>query len=274
MTYILKHLRQSAVLAGVAISVLSATSAGAEDALFIDKDGIHAGANLHMDGSLNFGNRTAPLITLWDPYYVVGIQDWSMYFRTDRNFVWYRGGSHSATALDAGTGGTTLMSLSSAPAKGKGTLDVNGLITGKGAVPIGAILMWSGNPASLPAGWVLCDGQNNTPNLSGRFVVGYQANKPDYAMKQTGGEEKHTLTVAEMPSHNHGAAGEHTHKISASQGGWAFDLVQSGDIHKTPIFKTKTDADGIHTHNSEGGGQPHENRPPYFTLAYIMFTGK
>ena len=69
MTYILKHLRQSAVLAGVAISVLSATSAGAEDALFIDKDGIHAGANLHMDGSLNFGNRTAPLITLWDPYY-------------------------------------------------------------------------------------------------------------------------------------------------------------------------------------------------------------
>lgn len=269
MTRIPQHLRKPAVAAGLAIGVLFAASASAQDALAIDKDGIHAGANL------NFGNRVAPLITLWNPTYTIGIQPSTMYFRTDKRFIWYQKGDHSGTELDPGTGGRALMTLSSAPAAGKGTLDVNGLITGKGAVPIGAILMWSGDPASLPAGWALCDGQNNTPNLSGRFIVGYQSGNPAYAMQQTGGAEKHSLTLAEMPPHNHGAAGEHRHTIWASGYGWAFPTVQSGDLKSTKDSNTATtDPAGTHTHNTEGGGQPHENRPPYYTLAYIIFTGK
>ncbi|HWL56260.1 MAG TPA: hypothetical protein VNQ78_06230 [Paracoccus sp. (in: a-proteobacteria)] len=268
MDFIRQKIRKRFAATALAIGTLCATPTTAQDALAIDKDGIHAGANL------NFGNRLAPLITLWNPTYTIGIQPGTMYLRTNKRFIWYQSGTHSNTEFDAG-GGTTLMTLSAAPAADKGTLDVNGLITGKGAVPVGAILMWSGDPSKLPAGWVLCDGQNNTPNLLGRFIVGYQPGNPDYAVGKTGGAEKHTLTLAEMPAHNHGEAGEHRHSLWASGHGWAFPVVQTGDTRvKNDSHFVTTDAAGKHTHNTEGGGQPHENRPPYYALAYIMFTGK
>ena len=43
---------------------------------------------------------------------------------------------------------------------------------GYGTIPIGGIIMWAGNPATIPAGWALCNGTNGTPDLSGRFIVG------------------------------------------------------------------------------------------------------
>jgi hypothetical protein len=39
-------------------------------------------------------------------------------------------------------------------------------------LPAGLILLWSGSQASIPSGWVLCDGTNSTPDLRGRFVIG------------------------------------------------------------------------------------------------------
>jgi microcystin-dependent protein len=253
-----KRSRKLAVAAGFAASLSLAAAVGyAADALFIDKDGVRLGANL------NFGNRMGALITLWNPDYTIGIQGGTMYSRANRNFVWYSGGSHSDAELNAG-GGTSLMTLSTTPAAGKGTLDVGGTITGKGAVPAGAILLWSGDAAALPAGWVLCNGENNTPDLSGRFVVGYQKDNPDYAVGNKAGEALHTLTLDEMPPHNHGEAGEHSHTIWASGHGWAFAVVQSGDSRVTHDSNTaRTNAAGAHSHAVQGGGRPQENRPPY-----------
>jgi microcystin-dependent protein len=145
-----------------------------------------------------------------------------------------------------------------------------------GAVPRGAILMWSGNPAQLPKGWVLCDSQNGTPDLRSRFIVGYDPRHADNkTMGKTGGEDQHALTTAEMPSHNHGQSGNHTHSLWASGHGWAFRVVQTGDTRaKNDSHTVYTSSNGAHTHASEGGGAPHENRPPYYVLAYIMYTGK
>jgi hypothetical protein len=39
-------------------------------------------------------------------------------------------------------------------------------------VPSGAILVWSGSIATVPSGYLLCNGQNGTPNLQDSFVVG------------------------------------------------------------------------------------------------------
>lgn len=64
----------------------------------------------------------------------------------------------------------------------------------------GMIILWSGSADNIPDGWVLCDGNNNTPNLTDRFVLGAGA---QYEVGATGGEESHTLTIDEMPSHNH-----------------------------------------------------------------------
>jgi hypothetical protein len=52
------------------------------------------------------------------------------------------------------------------------------------AVPAGGIIMWSGSIASIPAGYYICDGQNGTPDLRDRFVVG---SGNTYAVGNTGG---------------------------------------------------------------------------------------
>ena len=48
----------------------------------------------------------------------------------------------------------------------------SGVLEFCGNVPAGGIILWSGNIASIPEGWVLCDGSNGTPDLRDRFVVG------------------------------------------------------------------------------------------------------
>ena len=45
-------------------------------------------------------------------------------------------------------------------------LDVNN------AIPSGVIVMWSGSIDSIPEGWALCDGNNGTPDLRDRFILG------------------------------------------------------------------------------------------------------
>ena len=78
----------------------------------------------------------------------------------------------------------------------------SGMFVGPGTIPVGGIIMWSGDSGHIPDGWALCNGQNGTPNLSGKFVVGYSASDLDYAIGKTGGEAKHRLSESEMPSHS------------------------------------------------------------------------
>ncbi len=247
----------------VGAMLLGAAMAYAADALIIEPDG-----TIKIENRLNFGNRKAELITLWSPDYAIGIQSATLYSRSAKNFAWYTGGKHDDAELNAG-GGAKAMSLTG------GTLAVSGSFEGMGAVPRGAILMWSGNPAQLPKGWVLCDSQNGTPDLRSRFIVGYDPRHADNkTMRKTGGEDLHALTMAEMPSHNHGQAGNHRHSFSATDGGWAFNIGRRGDPRRSDKGTVYTSTNGAHTHASEGGGAPHENRPPYYVLAYIMYTGK
>ena len=69
--------------------------------------------------------------------------------------------------------------------------------------PVGIITMWSGAISNIPTGWALCDGNNGTPNLTDRFIVGAGN---DYTVGATGGEATHTLTENEMPKHRHSFA--------------------------------------------------------------------
>ena len=90
-----------------------------------------------------------------------------------------------------------------------------------GPVPSGGIIMWSGPSDDVPDGWVVCDGRargdgTNTPNLSGRFVVGIGSNGDNnYISGEKGGKDSIQLTLNEMPSHDHGTTtgieGSHEH---------------------------------------------------------------
>ncbi|UGU15224.1 hypothetical protein LS482_16245 [Sinomicrobium kalidii] len=172
----------------------------------------------------------------------------------------------------------------------------------KALIPEGTICMWSGSVNEIPDGWALCDGTNGTPNLKGRFVVGYDSGQSDYnAMGKTGGATQVTLSTSQLPrftpSGTIRSGGGHSHpyrdaylaekgndKTRHPQGGVeAIGTVIYGsgksdtDNRYFYYVNRTTSSSGSHTHtfngNQIGGDQPHENRPPYFTLAFIMFKG-
>jgi hypothetical protein len=61
-------------------------------------------------GHLNFGSQVRQMINLWDVKYGIGVQDFTLYFRSDADFCWYRQGTHNNTRGNAG-GGVLAMKL-------------------------------------------------------------------------------------------------------------------------------------------------------------------
>lgn len=126
-------------------------------------------------------------------------------------------------------------------------------------VPSGTVVMWSGSIATIPAGWVLCDGSNGSPDLGNRFVVGASQDENNEAKTtlkgpamKTGGEHQHTLTIEEMPSHTHG------YESVAWQ-----DRFDGGNWWSPVPGPSKTT-------EPSGGGQPHNITPPFYALAFII----
>ena len=161
------------------------------------------------------------------------------------------------------------------------TVDSNGRITGISTVatagsgsgsgggggsqdPVGTIVAWSGSIASIPSDYQICDGSAastsalqaitgaNVPDLRDRFVVGVGTGA-SYSVGDTGGANTVTLTESQIPSHTHGYD-RATHRN-----------VSDGGVHGAYV-SSLTGA----TTGTTGGGQSHENRPPYYALCYII----
>lgn len=62
-----------------------------------------------ITGFLGFSNAEGQMIKLYGSDYGIGIQNSTQYFRTGNHFAWYKGGSHSDAAFNAGTNGTVQM---------------------------------------------------------------------------------------------------------------------------------------------------------------------
>ena len=133
-------------------------------------------------------------------------------------------------------------------------------LSGIEAFVTGMIILWSGAADAIPTGFVLCDGNNSTPNLSGRFVVGYDASNGDYDVDDTGGAENVTLTLNQIPAHKHDTTFDNKKYFP----GGGSTSVSYGGAGGYP-------ADTFSMSNA-GGGQSHENRPPFYALCYIMKT--
>jgi len=167
-------------------------------------------------------------------------------------------------------------------------------IAGVDAFPSGGIIMWSGAANAIPSGWVLCNGSNSTPDLRGRFVVGYSDTDNDYDVGDTGGNKQQTLSTNQIPSHTHNLNHNHTYSSSTSSdgshthtvGNWGgnFGGSSGATVFRSDANGTKTTSSaGSHAHSfsgttaafngasqSTGGGQPVDVRPPYYALCYIM----
>ena len=154
------------------------------------------------------------------------------------------------------------------------------------AIPSGLISMWSGTIASIPSGWVLCNGSNSTPDLRNRFIIGAHSDTASVAYStvtgsntQTGGTKdagvvSHTHTATSVvtdPGHNHTL-----NKYYAGTGGDSPYL--NGFNQATPV--TTSDPTGTSftsisvatTNASTGSSGTDANLPPYYALAFIMKT--
>lgn len=120
--------------------------------------------------------------------------------------------------------------------------------------PVGAIVIWSGTVNNIPSGWALCDGQDGRPDLRDRFVLGAG---PNHAAGETGGAEKVTLTIDQMPSHKHDFGMTPSPKKVSENASWYGASLMMNSEDDTFTMET-------------GGSQPHTNMPPYYALYYII----
>lgn len=172
---------------------------------------------------------------------------------------------------------------------------------------LGQIMMFAGNFA--PRGWALCDGQllaisQNTalfsilgttyggdgrttfalPDLRGRAPI-HAGTGPGLSTRQLGsrsGQETHTLSIIEMPSHNHLATS--ASKFNGQSAAGDDDSIStgatlaSGSSSGSEIFSgsapnTEMNANSVITTTTianQGGNQGHNNMQPYLTINYII----
>jgi len=156
------------------------------------------------------------------------------------------------------------------------------------AIPSGLISMWSGTIASIPSGWVLCNGSNSTPDLRNKFIIGAHSDTAGVAYStitgsntQSGGSKdatnvSHTHTATSVvtdPGHFHtvnlfysGSGGNYP-DIAGFTGGAGVSDEGTNDIN------TNTTGITVATTNStEGSSGTNANLPPYYALAFIMKT--
>jgi hypothetical protein len=145
----------------------------------------------------------------------------------------------------------------------------------------GMIMMWSGSIATIPTGWVLCNGSNSTPDLRNRFVIGAHSDTAGVAYSTvtgsntTSGGTKDAIVV----SHTHTATSTvtdpgHSHSVPNNSGGALNGMGNVGG-RAYGLIDTEVDVTSISvatTNSTEGSSGTNQNLPPYYALAYIMKT--
>lgn len=152
------------------------------------------------------------------------------------------------------------------------------------AIPSGLISMWSGTIATIPSGWVLCNGSNGTPDLRNRFVVGAHSDSAGVAYStitgsntQTGGTKdainvshSHTASVSD-PGHTHTILSQNQDQSDSHLNNAAGTNSFSGVANNNR--STQSASTGISVSiSTEGSSGTNQNLPPYYALAFIMKT--
>ena len=149
--------------------------------------------------------------------------------------------------LNTASGGVTVTGTCTATAfAGDGSA-----LTGITSFVSGMIIMF--NSATAPSGWYLCDGNNGTPDLRDRFIVGAGNS---YSLNATGGSNTATDTV----------------NVSVSVSG-----TTGGPSATSPFLYNNAGvgASSSHSHSFSGSGSGSDTvsidtRSPYYALTFIM----
>jgi microcystin-dependent protein len=196
-----------------------------------------------------------------------------------------------ATASTAAAGNDSRLSDQRVPTDGSVTLAKLAAEVADRLLPAGTIAATARSTAST--GWLLCEGQAvsrtgataalfaaigttygagdgsttfNLPDLRGRVPVGVDGAagrlSASDALGQSAGAETHTLTIAEMPAHDHpnvgGGAGPYIRNTTTTQG--------------TTGTSPATFAASVSTVEVQGGGAAHNNLQPYQVVNWMIKT--
>jgi microcystin-dependent protein len=178
---------------------------------------------------------------------------------------------------------------------GAGNLRVQCLVKatrfeGQGAVPVGAIVMWSGNVSDIPSDWALCYGvtrtpqdgsQKTPPDLRARFIIGTGTDDfgKTYNLLDRAGETEVKLTEATMPKHSHSTSlsfdktlnyCEHDDSAANSSADFSVSAVAPIAGTKTILRRQESIQFSVSSTGEKGETGAHNNLPPYVALAYIM----
>ena len=162
----------------------------------------------------------------------------------------------------------------------KNNINIKGFVKSNDTLitPIGFITAYAGD--SPPKNWLICNGQScasyplsqiigpNVPDLRNRVILGSGSK----TINTTGGNDTHTLSLNELPSHTHTLTsdGSHAHYYQSENGGQK-EGGRSWQMHRDQNKTISTDSyTHTHTVSSVGGGSSHNNMQPYCVINYII----
>lgn len=247
------------------------------------------GAHTHTSGDHAHGSATSSTVTAgvsfrWDQE---GADSWDKWIDADlggghshSSAAWSSSGTVTSSALSSGTsGGTTyqptfikLLTLEN---------------TAANAPSDGMIVGWLDARSGIPDEWILCDGNNDTPDLDGKFIKGAASAGE---VGDTGGTAGHQNSSG---GHLHTAA--HTHASSTLNSA----TINTSTYRKTNIYDLSTailgytgssgDQPTTLTHNHDAGGTSSaastnslvstsptlsstgDTRPAFKTICFLMY---
>ena len=191
--------------------------------------------------------------------------------KTGAKAIQYRNAAITAGALAANRTYTFVYDGSSWELVG----DLDSTVVG-GIIPIGGIILWSGTEANVPTGWALCNGQNGTPDLRDRMIMGAGTT---YKTGAKGGAATHahsvsgtvgatTLSEAQLAANLHD---DYFDEVKASLTGGGGAAVKNSNIDSTQNWQTRyAGGSQPHTHPLSGASGQASSLPPYYALAFIM----
>lgn len=146
-------------------------------------------------------------------------------------------------------------------------------------VPPGTVIPVNISVSNIPEGWVVCDGNNSTPDLRDKFIKSTKTASDTPG--NVNGQDSVTLSTAQMPQHSHGGStpdnpNAHSHSWTTSGlwngGGGACCISIGGEPEGFDTVTTSTN--GAHTHsdvssNNSGSDGSFDNQPEYIEMLFI-----